>query len=404
MNRKNLLLYCLTTSYAKSKENNHQFVHVINKALCELGVDIKTVTPSTHGAKNTEKIDGILIKRFRYLPKSFEFKYAIADELRKSKTGIFKIAIMVMIFFIYTINQCLKERPDFLHGHWAFPGGYVSYLISKIFKIPYLVTIHGGEISLLKKFNFIRKPVIKALNKSRAVVANSSYVARELETLGVSPQKIKIIRVPISKFGKPDPKEILEFRRSYAENGDKIILFVGRLVELKGVRYLIESIKKIESEDIFLIIVGDGPLRYELEELAKQLNLHKKITFTGWATRHEVSKFYDISDVFVCPSIVDSNGATEGLGLVIPEAMAHGIPVIGSNVGGIPDTIKDGMNGILVEPKNSSEIAEAIQLILKDESFSHTIIQNSKKTVEEFSSQKIALEYYKLYNHNLEKN
>ena len=119
----------------------------------------------------------------------------------------------------------------------------------------------------------------------------------------------------------------------------------------------------METKNIHLIIVGGGELLEKLKILTKQLKLEKKITFYGRASNQELGWLHDISDVFVCPSIVDSRGITEYLGLVIAEAMESELPVIATSVGGIVDTVKNEINGLLVEQKDSKAIAKAIERI-----------------------------------------
>jgi len=110
------------------------------------------------------------------------------------------------------------------------------------------------------------------------------------------------------------------------------------------------------------------------------------------------TKLHDLSDVFVCPSIIDSKGETEGLGVVIPEAMESGLPVIASSVGGIVDILKNEVNGLLVEQKNPMAIAKAIERIFSDEELKKKMIENSKKTVKEFSPETIAKKNFKIFD------
>jgi glycosyltransferase involved in cell wall biosynthesis len=194
------------------------------------------------------------------------------------------------------------------------------------------------------------------------------------------------------------------FREKFVSSNYKLILFCGRLVEHKGVDYLIESIPRIKIENIHLIIVGGGIVREKLENIVDRLGINDKVTFFGRASHEELGWLHDISDVFVCPSIIDDRGNTEGLGLVIPEAMESGLPVIASSVGGILDIVKDKVNGLLVEQKDSDAIAKAVEMILTDDEMRKRIIKNSKSTVEDFSPQKISKEYLKVFQKLSESN
>ncbi len=274
--------------------------------------------------------------------------------------------------------------------------------MSKIFRKPFIVSIHGGEISMLKKFKFLQKIIINSLNQSSAIIANSSFTKNEMIKLGADPEKIIIIKMsPNFVDLETNYENIKTFRKKFTESQSKIVLFVGRLVELKGAEYLIRSLTEIQKMDVHLVIVGDGPLRNDLEKLTSSLDLENKVTFFGRADKEELGLLHSISDVFVCPSIIDSKGATEGLGLVIPEAMKSGLPVIASAVGGIIDTIKNEVNGLLVEEKNPNALANAIERIISDEELTGKIIENSQETVKEFSPHLIGKKYCELYKNCL---
>ena len=193
-------------------------------------------------------------------------------------------------------------------------------------------------------------------------------------------------------------KELLKkFRRRFVADGSKIILFVGRLVERKGVEYLIKAIPKIKTSQVHVIIAGGGWLMNDLKELVSSLELDNKVTFFGPPTNEELGYLHDISDVFVIPSIVDSMGETEGLGLVIPEAMESGLPVIATSVGGIIDVVKNDENGILINQKDSNAIAEAVDKIFSNKDFADKLIQNSKKTVSNFLPSLIAKKHLEIF-------
>jgi len=270
--------------------------------------------------------------------------------------------------------------------------------MSRIFGKKSIVTIHGGELPLLKKFKFLRKIVVHSLNKSSLVIANSNFTKKELISLGVRNEKIIISKVPPNFLDCTSDKETLkDFRNKFTTPDTKIILFVGRLVERKGVEYAIRSLKEIKSLKIHLLIVGGGELIESLQNLTTSLGLNGKVTFFGRASNDELSLLYGISDIFVCPSITDSRGITEYLGLVIPEAMKFGLPVIASSVGGIVDTVKNEVNGLLVPPKNPKAISKAIERIIVDENLKRKIVENSKITVRDFSPKKIAQKHLEIF-------
>jgi len=176
-----------------------------------------------------------------------------------------------------------------------------------------------------------------------------------------------------------------------AEQKENTLLYVGRLVKRKGVEYLLRAVKHLETRiPIELMIVGDGPERKNLEMLVHDLNL-RNVTFYGFVPQIDLKSFYQRASVFVLPAVTDPTGDTEGLGVVLLESMSVGVPVIVSKVGGIPDIIADGKTGLLVEEKNSLQLAETIEALLTDHELRARLVSNANRLVHsEFSWERIA--------------
>jgi glycosyltransferase involved in cell wall biosynthesis len=176
-------------------------------------------------------------------------------------------------------------------------------------------------------------------------------------------------------------------RRSFGEK----ILFVGRLHPIKGVRYLILAMNKVHEKkpEARLILVGDGEEREMLEALSIQLGIQKYIQFVGELPHEKVQTFMHQADVFVLPSL------SEGLPNVILEAMACGLPIVATRVGGIPDLIKNGVHGYLVEAKKPDEIAEKILILLQNDQLRNEISQTNLAEVKAYAWENIIdqLEY-----------
>jgi len=134
-------------------------------------------------------------------------------------------------------------------------------------------------------------------------------------------------------------------------------------------------------------------LENKLKELAKSLDLENKVTFFGLASFDDMGKLHDISDVFVCPPIIDSKGFTENLPKTILEAMESGLPVVATNVGGLSEVVQDEKTGLLVEQKDAQSIAKAVQRVLGDNALRDKLVENSKEMVNEFSLEGIEKKY-----------
>jgi len=175
------------------------------------------------------------------------------------------------------------------------------------------------------------------------------------------------------------------------------LLFVGRHIERKGITYLIDAIKLLPS-DYTLTIIGDGDQTDTLKKQAKELIKQGRVVFTGRLSAEEITRAYKDHDVFVCPSIVDSKGDTEGLGVVLIEAIAAELPIVASDVGGIPDLIIDAQTGLLVGQKESLALAAAIQKIGNDETLAQKLIEGARAHAQKhFSWESVTQQTIALY-------
>jgi glycosyltransferase involved in cell wall biosynthesis len=210
---------------------------------------------------------------------------------------------------------------------------------------------------------------------------------------GVPSSKIAVFPMPFdfSFFSPVTKSEISETKK---------VLTVGRLIELKGHSYLIEAIQILKKRGlkIKLILIGEGPRRRLLDAKIQSLGLEREVEVLGFRSREELNYFYNWCDVFVLPSITDSIGGEEGLGVVLLEAGSCKKPVIGTLSGGIPDVIKNNETGLLVPEKDSQALADAIEKVLKDEKLRNRLAENRYKYVREnFTLPKIAEKMANIY-------
>ena len=185
--------------------------------------------------------------------------------------------------------------------------------------------------------------------------------------------------------------------KKYTKN--KLLLFVGRLSDQKGVQYLIDSMQGIIKYDskVKLLIIGEGPYGKNLLERVHNTKMQAYVEFLGSKPKLDLAKFYNFADIFIMPSLSTKTG-TEALGLSLLEAMASGCAVIGTKVGGIPFVIKGGYNGLLVKQKDSQDLSHAIIKLLKDKKKSKKFGNNAIKFVRDnYSWDKISKDFIKTY-------
>ena len=358
--------------------------------LRKAGVEIQVLAPAYKGLKSHE-IDGTRVNRFRYAPASWEIltHEEGAPSKMASKPWLQLLAIPYIISgFFKCLKICRKWRPDIIHAHWPFPHAFIALGAVKLFRIPLVLNFHGAELLLIRKKKWV-KPFLKfAIGQAQAVFANSSFTAA----------KIKAIRnadVEWSPYGTTldERRETRDERGEtdlderdgsglvpHAVNGKFKVLFVGRHIERKGIRYLIDSAKLLPADKFEIRIVGVGDLTEKLKQYAAQ---YPHVVFTGKLSPEDLAHEYSTANVFVLPAIVDSKGDTEGLGVVLIEAMELGLPIVASNVGGIPDVVVDGESGILVPEKDPEALANAFKRLASDRSLTVALLEGAQQRIAE---------------------
>ncbi len=257
------------------------------------------------------------------------------------------------IWTYFTVKRHHHKNPyDIIHLHGDFIEAYFGGKLSKKLGIPSVLTIHAG---LNKKH--LRQKNRKFFDNISKIICVSREIADELKIISVAEEKIEIISsgICLDEFKNVDKNAVIDLRDKYSK---PIIISVGVLRINKGFSYLINAFKEVLNKfnSATLLIIGDGADRKYLESQAQGVS---QIHFWGRQEHDKVIEYLCASDVFILASISTFNDR-EGTSTVVMEAMAAGLPVITTKVGGNPYLIKDGINGFLVSPGNSSEIAEAI--------------------------------------------
>lgn len=353
------------------------------------GIKIDLFCP-TYKGKVGEYFRGFYIHRYRYCISESEilgYKTAIPEILKNTKWAYALIPFYILSGLLKSFIISGTENYDVVHVHWPLPLAIFS-LPFKMRGVPVVHSYYTAEIKLSEGLGFLGKFMKLLIHTANAKTAISTYVKDLLgyEDVVVIPYasalNVKNFHPPKEKPEKP------------------VILFVGRLVERKGVKYLIEAAKILKDTDtnISVHIVGDGPLRKELEEMTRYLGLEDIVLFRGKIGGDELINEYKNSHIFVLPSIIDSRGDTEGLGVVLIEALTFGLPVIGSRVGGIPDIIIDKETGLLVDEKNPTALASAIKyLLLNWEEAKKMVVNGQNRIKENFSPEKVVDRILEIY-------
>lgn len=343
--------------------------------------DVTVLVPAAPGAKMHEDMGHVHVIRYHYFPvhkwETLCYPGAIVPRIREKKIRV----LLVPCLFISLYFKLMKVLPayDIVHAHWLIPQG----IVQAFFKKPYIVTGHGGDVASLNK-GILKKMKIKCLKQARHVTVVSEDLKGKVQQLvpGLEPSVISM-GVDTSKFGEKYRKE-----NYFGQDNKKVVLFVGRLAEKKGVTYLIEAMKDV---DAVLVIAGDGPLKEALIEQAKEQG--DKIKFIGSKTHDELQVIYASADVFAAPFITAKDGDKEGLSVVVLEAMASGLPIVVNKVGGIGELLEDGETALLCEEKNTVHLTQKITAALNDMELRYRLCDNASRLVQQYDYKQIAKKY-----------
>lgn len=256
-------------------------------------------------------------------------------------------------------------RPHLVHAHFG-PDGVWARWMARRFGIPLVVTFHGYDITVPREsigrrglttpLYYRRRPALFA--EASKVIAVSGFIRDRLIEAGCPSEKIVVHYIGVDTHA---------FRPGPASSRDRQVVFVGRLVHKKGVRDLLAAMAQVleAMPDASLKVIGDGPLRADLEAFARGLG--GQVSFLGRVAHEDVVRHLAQARVFCVPSVVAQDGDTEGFGIVFAEAQAMGVPVVSYATGGIPEAVDAGRSGFLAEPGDVRGLATALARILGEE-------------------------------------
>jgi len=260
------------------------------------------------------------------------------------------------------LRRLMRSRGvDVLHAHCAYPDAVGVALAAALMNVPFVVTAHGSDINVYSGNPLIRPQLRWALRRAGAVIAVSAAIQRRIRDL-VPDIRDRVIHVPCAGVSRQTfaPRDQHEARRRVGLGEvSRLIVFAGRLVPIKAIDVLLRAWElllesgRVTSADR-LAIIGDGPLRAELEHLAGLGRLRGTVHFAGELPQKDVAQWFSAATAFCLPS------RNEGTPNVVVEALASGRPVVASDVGGIPELVRHGANGLLVKPLDPSSLAAGL--------------------------------------------
>lgn len=343
------VLVLATTLPATRDDGTPQFVLDLSEGLAG-AADVTIVAPRVPGGAPREHVRGVDIVRVPYFPRRWErlADGAMLPNIRQRPVLALQAPFLLLSLLLAALRVVRHQRVDVVHAHWLVPGGMLAAVLRRVTSTPYVVTGHGADVFALrgramgtcKAWVCDRAAAVGAASTSLAEALPPTDTPVEVIPMGVDIDDLR------AEGGPPNP----EFGR---------VLFIGRLAGKKGVPVLLRAVARVP--DATLVVGGNGPDEDELAALAQELGIGDRVTFPGRLSRTEVKQQLRRATVLVVPSTVAADGDQDTTPLVMSEAMAVGVPVIASALGGLAEQIDDGENGLLVEPGSVDDLARALQ-------------------------------------------
>lgn len=370
-------------------------------------ISLWVLVPHAPGAKTYEEMNGVRIIRFAYfLPKSLQslcYEGGILPKIKRSWWARLQVPFFLLSQFFVIWLTVRRLKINFIHCHWIVPQGFFVAMLHKLTQIPYILTAHGGDVFSFKNNGLVKRLSGFALRNSRLCTANTHATGQAVtEICNDVPVKVIPMGVNTELFNPDKYDENIKTKLSIR---GLFLLSVGRFAEKKGFSYLIRSIPLVKKHhpEAKLVLIGFGPMENDLKQLVNDLNLGDSIIMPGSFSGKELAAYFATADIFIGPSIIDSSGDTEGQGIVFLEAMASGTAVIASDVGGVRDIVRDGVNGLLIPQKDPQAIAEKILLLSNNASLKNALIRNGRQwAVKNYGWESIAQSFLQTFEEVVE--
>ena len=362
-------------------------VNDLSKRLIRDGHDVYVVTYREGSAPYYENDKGVHVYR--------------VDNYMINPNNFIDWIMQLNFNMVAKVNELIAkgEKFDVIHAHdWLV--AYAAKTLKNSYDLPLVSTIHATEAG---RNGGIHNEVQRYINdtewmltyESSEVIVNSKFMKNDLQRLfGLPYEKINVVANGINSTAYSGVEKDYDFRRQYAADNEKIILFMGRLVYEKGVQHLISAMPKIleNYHDAKLVIAGKGGMLDELKAQVEAMGLGQKVYFTGYLNAKQVSKMYKCADISVFPSTY------EPFGIVALEAMLAGVPTVVSDVGGLNEIVEHGVDGMKSYAGNPNSLADSILELLFNPQLCESISKKAKTKVKnEYSWTKIAQDTHFIY-------
>ena len=332
----------------------------------ESGIDARVFAPAYRGGPAVEPFPEIPVARFRYAPASLEtltHEESVPDRIRHHPSAV-SLLPLYLAGGIRAAHDAGHDQPDVVHVHWPMPHALFGAAVRRGSGDRTAVVCSYYSVEL----NWVTQKLRPLLPFLRWTARTADAVTAISNSTGAAVRRLTEQPVSIVPYGAAlDDDGLPSVRPALSGDGPLRVLFVGRLVERKGVEVLVRALAGLASlPDAELTVIGAGERAHVIERTARLHGVADRVHLRGTVTREELVRSYSNHDVFVLPAVVDAKGDTEGLGVVLLEALRFERPVIASDLGGIPDIVEHERTGLLVPPGDPAILGSAIESLARN--------------------------------------
>jgi glycosyltransferase involved in cell wall biosynthesis len=396
-------LCIITHSYPRFDGDwRSNFIESLARAYARNGVDVTVFVPYAVNF-NRPKIDsdGVKIINYRYMPVTSLHTVGYGHSMKSDmKINPFDLLLMPFLMLVGIIKLALllrKDKFDLIQAHWAVPNTLMAVFARALAfsKVKILTSFPGSDVTVITRLGWLGKLCAKIIAKSDYLSCNSSDLRDDLVQAGLDNNIIDSVIYGV------DEKEIFfsaEERRQLrselaVSKDDTVLLMIGRFVPKKGFSTAFESLKYIAGhrKNFKLVVVGNGALRNEYDEILRRDHTESFVTFIGEIPVQDLRKYYSACDLFLMPS---RRLPSDGLNVVVVEAMACGRAIVASRVGGNDLVVFDGVNGYLHDENNPQQLAELVIKLLENPVSIEKMGQKSLQLVRQMFNWDAIAKYY----------
>ncbi len=267
---------------------------------------------------------------------------------------------------VATAAVCVRERVEVLHCARVIPEGIVAYGVRRMLGVPYVVWVHGEEVSVFLRYGVKKRVMPLVFGAARGVIANSSFTRGRALAAGAPAERLHRVNPGVDAEAFVGPWDTRDLATRWDTLGKRVVLTVGRLCRRKGHDIVLRALAALRLPDVVYLVVSEGELESELKALARELGIEDSVRWVGPVRWTDLPRYYALADVFVMANRTLDDDDVEGFGMVFLEASASGVPVIGGRSGGVTDAVADGVSGLLVDGASVPAVAEALRSLLDD--------------------------------------